>query len=139
MDKLFFHIWPWTVTLTLDLATQFLVTAHRLMIVNICVKFTAINDKSNGRDMLLLSHLTLNCDLDPSKMVLVHCTAHYDNAYQVSSHSNLRWQSNALDKPATHLPWVITLHPVSHRCIKILTRGLSLVQFCSGPLDNVSY
>ena len=42
-DKLFFnHIWPWSVTLTLDLATQVFHTAHNLMMVNICVKLYQI-------------------------------------------------------------------------------------------------
>ena len=33
----FFHIWPWNVTLTLELAPQLLLNAHRFIMMNIFV------------------------------------------------------------------------------------------------------
>ena len=38
LDKLY-HIWLWRSTLTLNLSPIFMLTAHRLKMVNICVKF----------------------------------------------------------------------------------------------------
>ena len=44
------HIWPWivSVTLTLDLSTQFLLIAHRPMMVYICVKLNWIPATNKG-------------------------------------------------------------------------------------------
>ena len=68
LDKLFFNIWPWTVTLTLGVATWSLVITHRLMIVNIkfvsiYIKFLQLM-KELWAGQAVFQHLTLNCDLD---------------------------------------------------------------------------
>ena len=92
-DKQFYHIWPWTVPLTLDLATMSLLTAYHLLKVNICfvfiLKFLRLMKELRTRQAVF-SHLTLNCDNDvgPSHTVLVHCTLTHDGEHlcQVSSY-----------------------------------------------------
>ena len=47
-QAVFFHIWHWTVTLTLDLVIQFLLITHCLMMVNICIKLNQIPATNEG-------------------------------------------------------------------------------------------
>ena len=67
----------------------------------------------------ILSHLDL--ELWPSQMVVVHYITHYGNAraYQVSIHSNVRWQSYALDIATLSL--LTTHRPIKMSvCVKFI-------------------
>ena len=85
MEKQYFLIRPWNLTLTFVLAKQVLLIVHRLMMVNIAssyVKFLQLMKKL-WTEQAVFSNLTLNCDTDlgPSHTLLVHCTPFHDGKY----------------------------------------------------------
>ena len=58
--------------------TQFLLTAHSLVMVNIVSSYNPATNEGVMDQTRCFSHLTLNYDiyLEPRQIVLMHCTVH---------------------------------------------------------------
>ena len=77
-DKLFYHIWPWSVTLTLELAT-----AHNLMMVNMCVKLNLIPAYYEGVMDWSICFITSDLGLHVHWIALCIIAMHMEFKFQV--------------------------------------------------------